>query len=112
MTRTPSLGRISTRLRRIANLAREDRQRVLTSLSHYIDEYFLAEAFARIRKDGAPGVDGRTASEYAKNLVENLRSLLDRFKSGRYRAPPVRRAHIPKGQDQEDHRQATGSEPS
>jgi len=96
MSRTQSLGRISTRLRRIATMAREAPERVFTSLSHYIDEYFLAEAFQRIRKNGAPGVDGQTASEYAENLMENLRSLLDRFKSGRYRAPPVKRVHIPK----------------
>jgi len=31
-------------------------------------------------------------------VEENLRSLLDRAKSGdRYRAPPVRRVYIPKG---------------
>lgn len=43
------------------------------------------------------GVDGQTAAEYEEKLQENLRSLLDRFKSGRYKAPPVRRVHIPKG---------------
>ena len=31
------------------------------------------------------------------NLEANLQSLLDRAKSGMYRAPPVRRVHIPKG---------------
>jgi group II intron reverse transcriptase/maturase len=31
------------------------------------------------------------------DLEANLRSLLDRAKSGRYQAPPVRRVHIPKG---------------
>jgi retron-type reverse transcriptase len=30
-------------------------------------------------------------------LWDNLRSLLDRAKSGTYRAPPVRRVRIPKG---------------
>jgi len=29
-------------------------------------------------------------------LEDNLRTLLDRFKAGTYRAPPVRRVHIPK----------------
>jgi retron-type reverse transcriptase len=44
------------------------------------------------------GVDGQTAGEYAAKLEGNLRSLLDRAKAGDdYRAPPVRRAHIPKG---------------
>jgi group II intron reverse transcriptase/maturase len=42
-------------------------------------------------------VDGVTAAEYEKNLGGNLQSLLDRAKSGRYRAPEVRRVHIPKG---------------
>jgi RNA-directed DNA polymerase len=55
------------------------------------------EAYRRTRKDGAPGVDGQGADEYAVNLEDNLRSLLDRAKTGTYRAPPVRRVHIPKG---------------
>ena len=42
-------------------------------------------------------MDGQTADEYAANLEANLQSLLDRFKSGQYVAPPVRRVHIPKG---------------
>ena len=42
------------------------------------------------------GVDGQDGEDYAANLVGNLRSLLDRAKSGTYQAPPVRRVHIPK----------------
>ena len=92
---------ISTRLQRIGELAREDPQRAFLNLAHYIDVAFLREAFARTRKDGAPGVDDQTAAEYEHDLEANLRSLLDRFKSGRYHAPPVRRAHIPKGDGKE-----------
>jgi len=73
------------------------RERALTALVHHIDIEFLREAYRRTRKDGATGVDGETAASYAERLDENLRSLLDRFKSGTYRAPPVRRVHIPKG---------------
>jgi group II intron reverse transcriptase/maturase len=62
-----------------------------------MDEDLLREAYRRTRKDAAAGVDGQTAAEYAANLGENLRSLLGRAKSGTYRAPPVRRVHIPKG---------------
>jgi retron-type reverse transcriptase len=57
----------------------------------------MKEAFRLTRKDGAPGIDGVTAAEYAENLEANLRDLLDRIKSGRYQAPPVRRVYIPKG---------------
>ncbi len=68
-----------------------------TSLSHHIDVDFLREAYGRTRKDGAAGVDGQTAEEYASDLEGNLRSLLNRLKSGTYWAPSVRRVHIPKG---------------
>ena len=99
MARSPNLESVSTRLQRIAQLAKEDRKRVFVSLAHHIDIELLREAYRLTRKDGAPGVDGLTAAAYAENLEENLRSLLDRFKSGRYKAPPVRRVHIPKGSD-------------
>jgi group II intron reverse transcriptase/maturase len=69
----------------------------LTTLAHHIDIGWMHEAYRRTRKDGAAGVDGQTAADYATDLEGNLRSLLDRAKSGRYQAPPVRRVHIPKG---------------
>jgi len=96
MTGTSSPLDISTRLHRIAELARKG-PAVLTTLAHHIDVEFLREAYRRTRKDGAVGVDGQTAAVYAEKLEENLRDLLDRFKSGTYKAPPVRRVHIPKG---------------
>ncbi len=97
MTGTRGSDEVSTKLQRIAELARNVPGRVLTTLAHYIDIEWLREAYRLTRKDGAVGVDGQTAHEYAANLEGNLRSLLERFKSGSYRAPPVRRVHIPKG---------------
>jgi group II intron reverse transcriptase/maturase len=69
---------------------------VLTTLAHHIDLEFLHEAYRRTRKDGATGVDGQTAGQYATDLEGNLERLREAFKSGSYRAPPVRRVHIPK----------------
>jgi group II intron reverse transcriptase/maturase len=66
------------------------------TLAHHIDVEFLHAAYERTRKDGAAGVDDQTAAGYETQLESNLQSLLDRFKSGSYRAPPVRRVHIPK----------------
>jgi len=71
-------------------------QTALTTLAHAIDLDLLEEAYRRTRKDGAVGVDGQTAEAYAEHLEANLRALLERAKSGTYRAPPVRRVHIPK----------------
>ncbi len=67
------------------------------TLAHHIDVEFLHAAYQRTRKHGASGVDGTTAAIYGKELEPNLRDLLERFKSGTYFAPPVRRVHIPKG---------------
>ncbi len=97
MAETLSSGPVSTRLERIAELAREKRQVVLTALAHVIDVEFLKEAYRRTRRDGAPGVDGETAEEYARDLEGNLADLLKRFRTGTYWAPPVRRVYIPKG---------------
>ncbi len=97
MPESPSSINISPRLQRIAKLARELPQVALTTLAHHIDMDLLREAYRRTRKDGAPGVDGQTAAEYAEDLEGNLLRLLDRAKSGTYRAPAVRRVHIPKG---------------
>lgn len=97
MPGTSSPTSVSTKLQKIAKLAREAPDMVLTSLAHHIDVVFLTEAYRRTRKDGAVGVDGQTATDYAAKLEENLQRLLDRFKSGQYRAPAVRRVHIPKG---------------
>jgi len=88
---------VSTKQGRIAELARQSPKMVLTTLAHHIDLEWMHEAYRRTRKDGAAGIDGQTAAEYEQKLQENLQSLLDRFKSGTYYAPPVRRVHIPKG---------------
>ena len=97
MEETSGSQTVSTKLERIAKLAKQAPDMVLKTLAHHIDVEWLREAYRRTRKDAAPGVDGQSAEEYASNLEENLRSLLERAKSGTYQAPPVRRVHIPKG---------------
>ena len=97
MTEPQTSENISTKLERIAKLAKQAPEMAFRSLAHSIDMEWLREAYRRTRKDGAAGVDGQSAEDYAANLEGNLRSLLDCAKSGTYRAPPVRRVHIPKG---------------
>lgn len=97
MAGTPNPDPVSTRQRRIAELAQQMPGTALRTLSHHIDMDWMREAHRRTRKDGAVGVDGETSAEFAEHLEDNLLLLLDRAKSGTYRAPPVRRVHIPKG---------------
>jgi retron-type reverse transcriptase len=88
---------VSTKQERIAALAKQSPEMAFTSLAYLMDIDWLKEAYRLTRKDGAVGVDGVTAEQYEQNLEGNLQSLLDRAKSGTYKAPPVRRVHIPKG---------------
>jgi RNA-directed DNA polymerase len=93
---TPILSRVSTVQKRIAELARKLTGKPILSLAHHIDMALMREAYELTRKDGAPGIDGVTARKYEQELDGNLQRLLDGFKSGTYKAPPVLRAYIPK----------------
>ena len=97
MAETQSFGNSSTKLARIAELARKHPERVFSSVHHVIDVELLRVAYRLTRKDAAPGIDGQSAEDYARDLEKNLESLQSRFRSGAYYAPPVRRVHIPKG---------------
>jgi len=92
-----NLEKVLTVQQRIAEVAQRSPEIAFTSLAHYIDLQWLEEAYHRTRKDGAAGVDDVTGKQYAENLHDNLRNLLDRLQSGTYKAPPVKRTHIPKG---------------
>ena len=67
-----SLTNLSTKRQRIAELARTKRGVALSTLHHVIDLEWMKEAYRLTRKDGAPGIDGVTAADYAENLEANL----------------------------------------
>lgn len=96
---------VTTAQEQIAELAKRYPERGLTSLNKCLDEEWLRAAFGRIRKDGATGIDGESAREYEKDLDGRLPDLVNRAKSGNYRAPAVRRTYIDKpGKRDEKHR--------
>jgi RNA-directed DNA polymerase len=97
MASASELDPVYTKQQRIAELAKQSPEMGFTSLAHHIDLRWLYQAYLQTRKGGAVGVDGQTAADWEANLRDNLKSLLERAKSGTYRAPPVRRVHIPKG---------------
>ena len=96
MEETLSSTNTYTKQQWIAEQARKHPERVFTSLHHLIDIEWMIEAYRRTRKDGAAGIGGVTGADYEKDLEANLHDLLNRIKSGRYVAPPVRRHYIPK----------------
>jgi group II intron reverse transcriptase/maturase len=97
MSSASELDHMSTKQQQIAELAKQCPQMGFTSLAHHIDGYWMLEAYHRTRKDAAAGVDGQTVEDFRKLLGMNLHNLRERAMSGTYRAPPVRRVHIPKG---------------
>jgi group II intron reverse transcriptase/maturase len=87
---------VSTKQRRIAEVARRCTGKSVWNIAQYIDAEWMYCAYELVRRDGAKGTDGVGAEEYEEHLGENLQSLVDRLKSGNYRAPPVKRVYIPK----------------
>jgi retron-type reverse transcriptase len=77
-------------------VARRDKDARFTALLHHVSLPRLMLAFEGLNPRAAPGVDGVTWQEYQQDLVANLRDLHGRVQSGRYRASPSRRVHIPK----------------
>jgi group II intron reverse transcriptase/maturase len=80
----------------IATQAAQDPNAVIHGIAHHLNEDLLTEAFHRLRKDAASGIDGQTAAEYAEGLQENLRDLHERLRTQTYRATPIKRTWIPK----------------
>ena len=88
---------VSTKLERIATLAKQMPDKALFTLNHCLDRDLLLAACIRTRKGGAVGVDGQTYEEFREGLFDRLDQLVDQAHQGTYRAPPVRRVYIPKG---------------
>jgi len=90
------MKKMSTVELQIAERARKLREEALHNLHHFIDAQFLLESYKKLNKNSAKGIDGKTWLEYGKEFPERRDSLLAEFKSGRYRAPALRRVYIPK----------------
>ena len=87
---------LSPKLLKVAERAKREPETRLLALAHLMDEELLKEAFDRIRKDAAVGVDGVTKEQYGERVDDNIRALHTRMREGRYRHQPIRRVHIPK----------------
>jgi len=87
---------MSTKLDRLAELAKEERKRRFFSIAHLITPEALYAAFRGLRKDASAGVDGVTYEQYEKDAERNIRQLYERLKEGKYQAQALRRVYIPK----------------
>jgi RNA-directed DNA polymerase len=86
-----------TYLERIGRRAKDKPKEQFTNLISHVKVPLLREAYERLKRQAAPGIDGVTWDEYGERLEERLLDLQDRVQRGSYHPPPVRRVHIPKG---------------
>ncbi len=86
-----------TCLQRIGQRAKDKPEEKWTNLLSHIRVPLLAEAYQRLRKDAAAGVDEVSWVEYGERLDERLQDLENRVHRGNYHPQPARRVHIPKG---------------
>ena len=86
-----------TKQLQIAQRARKFEGEGLTNLHQFIDEGLLKKSYQSLNKNSSPGMDAKCWCEYTGEAIYRLPELLSEFKSGRYKASPIRRVYIPKG---------------
>jgi len=91
---------METKLGQIAEPSGASPQLVFTSIAHLIEEGMLERSFRKLRRWAATGIDNRSYCDYEQDLSINIHDLHQRLKSGKYKAPDIRRAWIPKGDGQ------------
>lgn len=90
------MTRTTTKLQRIAELSKREPDRTFNNLMCLFNKEALKECFDMLDGEKAIGVDGVTKSEYAVNLEENLKELIQKMKKMAYRPGPVKQVLIPK----------------
>src|ERR1700756_1834415 len=90
--RTPSRESVSQGLERVREAAKQRKKERFTALLHHVTIDLLKDAYSWLKREAAPGVDGRTWQSYKQNLEVNLAKLHSRIHRGTYRALPSQRA--------------------
>jgi len=96
-SRTQGRGILKSKLGRVRQAAVRDREQRFTALWHHVyDVDRLREAYFKLKRRSAAGVDGETWRSYGEGLEAKLEDLSGRLRRGAYRASAVRRVYIPK----------------
>ena len=73
-----------------------DKYNNVQSLMRYINVNSLYDMHIKQKGNKATGIDRITKLKYEENIEENLKELIDKMKSNKYKPNPVRRVMIPK----------------
>lgn len=94
-SRTQRRGLLRQALRWIRQVAERRKEERFTALWHHIYSLDrLREAYNRLNRTAAPGVDRATWKGYGEELEKRLIDLSGRMRRGAYRAKPVERTYI------------------
>lgn len=88
---------MSTILSKIALKAKENPKMRFTSLAHLLTPEFLKETWKQMNRRAASGIDGETIEQFGREIDCRVEGLVNRLKSGNYKAPVIRQVEIPKG---------------
>lgn len=89
-------AQMTTKLMSLTIRAKENPKLRFTSLAHLLNEDFLLECLRELKRKKSPGIDGVMVEEYEVNAKENIKDLVRRLRTKRYKPQPVRRVYIPK----------------
>jgi len=87
---------MSTKLASLTQRARENPKCKFISVAHLLTEDYLKGCFWELKRDKASGIDGVSVKEYEVSVDENIKDLVVRLKTKKYKPRPVRRTYIPK----------------
>jgi len=88
---------VETKFNQIAEKARTHPEFEFNSLAHLLTPELLKESFKLLNKHSAKGIDGISYADYKINLQENISQLHQQLKAKTYRADPLKRVWIDKG---------------
>ena len=87
---------MQTKLERIAEISRNNKKEVFTSLYHLLNRELLMQCHKELDGKKAVGVDGVNKEQYEENLDKNLDNLVLRLKNKSFKPMPSKRKYIPK----------------
>lgn len=85
-----------TKLERLSMRATAHKETMFNNLGHMLDRELLEQTYHQLEGRKAVGIDGVNKEKYGERLEENLKDLLRRIRTGKYRPKPARVTEIPK----------------
>jgi len=93
---TQSMENLVSGLERLGKVAKNDKHLKFNNLMHHITPALLLEAFNKLNRQAARGVDNLSWQDYAKECEQRLTILHEQLQSGKYKLKPVKRQWLPK----------------